>query len=141
MNTQVQLPNGEPLQLKLGMHVGEAYTGMLGTSPPHFQCAPQCSFAFVHALMRPALGATIAVCAMQLHSNRKSSEAIQLNKFQQLVRKAAAHLGILRRVIGYAAKMAKCLAEQGISNFLQVNLMNPSMPHALQPVFSGITGM
>ena len=34
------LPNGEPLQLKLGMHVGEAYTGMLGTSPPHFQCAP-----------------------------------------------------------------------------------------------------
>ena len=36
---QVLLPNGEPLQLKLGMHVGEAYTGMLGTSPPHFQCA------------------------------------------------------------------------------------------------------
>ena len=37
--TQVILPNGEPLQLKMGLHCGEAYTGMLGTSPPHFQCA------------------------------------------------------------------------------------------------------
>ena len=43
------LPNGEPLQLKLGMHVGEAYTGMLGTSPPHFQCA-HCTSACYNAL-------------------------------------------------------------------------------------------
>lgn len=35
---QVQLPNGEPLQLKLGMHCGMAFSGMLGMSPPHFQC-------------------------------------------------------------------------------------------------------
>jgi len=34
-------------------------------------------------------------------------------------------LSILCRVIGHAAKMARCLAEQGISNFLQVT--NSSM--------------
>ncbi len=46
-----------------------------------------------------------------------------------LVTNASWHL--LRRVIGHAAKMARCLAEQGISNFLQV--MKFSCAHALQP--------
>ena len=45
-----------------------------------------------------------------------------LVRIQQVVDNALIRLSILCRVIGHAAKMARCLAEQGISNFLQVTL-------------------
>lgn len=70
---QMILPNGEPLQLKMGLHVGEAYTGMLGTSPPHFQ------------------------------------------------------------VLGSTVRAARSLAEQGVSNFLQIST---AARDALGPVAS-----
>ena len=34
---QVHLPGGQPAELCLGLAVGDAWSGKLGSSPPHFQ--------------------------------------------------------------------------------------------------------